>query len=111
MRPGIGTRQKRAPIPEDEGVVRLPYLPEPDLPDPVLEESFVEEVKRICRGPRRDCGLLYRETRLPEYDAEVLTDPNLSRFFDDCVERAPTPRRPRTDHGSIMMLRTGKVYL
>jgi aspartyl-tRNA(Asn)/glutamyl-tRNA(Gln) amidotransferase subunit B len=70
------------------------YFPEPDLPDLVLDESFVEEVKRdMPRLPEEIVADYTERLGLPEYDAQVLTlDPNLSRFFDSCVERGADPK-------------------
>ena len=91
------------------------YLPEPDLPDLVLEESFVEEVKRdMPRLPAEIVAYYTEKLGLPEYDAEVLTlDPNLSRFFDDCVERGADPKTAANwIMGDIMgyMNRQGLTY-
>ncbi|HEY6106785.1 MAG TPA: Asp-tRNA(Asn)/Glu-tRNA(Gln) amidotransferase GatCAB subunit B, partial [Anaeromyxobacteraceae bacterium] len=65
------------------------YFPEPDLPPLLLEEAFVEAVRRtLPELPRARAGRYQRELGLSAYDAGLLTaDRGLAEFFDATLER------------------------
>jgi aspartyl-tRNA(Asn)/glutamyl-tRNA(Gln) amidotransferase subunit B len=70
------------------------YFPDPDLAPLLLDEEFVESVRKsIPRLPNQVVEFYVKELGLPAYDAEVLTvDPNLVRFFDRAVELGGEPK-------------------
>lgn len=70
------------------------YFPDPDLAPLLLDEEFVESVRKVMpRLPNQVAQFYVKELGLPPYDAEVLTvDPNLVRFFDRAVELGGEPK-------------------
>lgn len=87
-------KERTHPMRTKESSEDYRYFPEPDLPLLVLEEAFIEEVRRTMPRLPDEIVAYYKEKLgLPEYDAQVLTlDPNLSSFFDRCVEQGADPK-------------------
>lgn len=67
------------------------YFPEPDLPDLLLSEAFVQNVKdNLAELPAAKRARFVSQFGLSAYDARVLTDEHeVARFFEDGVAAAP----------------------
>ena len=63
------------------------YFPEPDLPPLVLDEAFVEDVKRqMPELPKEKRARFVREMGLTPYAAGVLTaHPRVAAFFEEAA--------------------------
>lgn len=64
------------------------YFPEPDLPPIVVDDSWIEEIrKRIPELPDQKKERYIKEYGLPEYDAGVLTSSKaIASFFEGCIK-------------------------
>ena len=71
------------------------YFPEPDLLPLVLENSWVEELKKkIPELPQEKADRFVRDLGLSRYDAEVLVAAKpISDFFDETVKIHPEPKK------------------
>jgi aspartyl-tRNA(Asn)/glutamyl-tRNA(Gln) amidotransferase subunit B len=67
------------------------YFPEPDLPDLVLKEAFLQQVKEsLPELPEHKVQRYVNTLGLSEYDARVLTeDADVARVFEDGVAVQP----------------------
>lgn len=70
------------------------YFPEPDLPPLVLEEEYLEDLRRCqpeLAGEKR--ARYCREYGLPDYDARMLTEQRaLAEFFEGTVALGAAPK-------------------
>lgn len=64
------------------------YFPEPDLPPIVVDDSWIEEIrKRIPELPDQKKERYIKEYGLPEYDAGVLTSSKaIANYFEECIK-------------------------
>ncbi len=71
------------------------YFPDPDLLPLVLEESWIENIrKNLPELPDIKKERFLRDFNLVPYDAEVLTSmKKLSDFFELCVKKYPQPKK------------------
>jgi aspartyl-tRNA(Asn)/glutamyl-tRNA(Gln) amidotransferase subunit B len=70
------------------------YFPEPDLLPLDLAREWIESVRgRIPELPHQLRERLVREHKIPEYDAEVLTDTrSLASYYEEVVARSGQPK-------------------
>ncbi|MZH13455.1 MAG: Asp-tRNA(Asn)/Glu-tRNA(Gln) amidotransferase subunit GatB [Nitrospinae bacterium] len=70
------------------------YFPDPDLVPVVLEEAWVEEIKKtIPELPEQKRERFAKEYGLPEYDAGVLTSSReLADYFEKCTSLFAKPK-------------------
>ena len=70
------------------------YFPCPDLVPVVLDDEYIEDVrKNMPELPSDKKNRYISELGLPEYDAELLTaDRALSDYFEACLELMPNPK-------------------
>tara|TARA_B100001123_G_scaffold435230_1_gene563294 strand:- start:1616 stop:3070 length:1455 start_codon:yes stop_codon:yes gene_type:complete len=70
------------------------YFPEPDLLPVVLDEAFIQSVKKEMPELSEDKKTrLIQEYKLSDYDAEVLSvDPNLSKFYEEVAANTTDPK-------------------
>ena len=70
------------------------YFPEPDLLPLDLSREWIEAVRgRIPELPHQLRERLVREHKIPEYDAEVLTDTrSLASYYEEVVARSGQPK-------------------
>jgi len=70
------------------------YFPEPDLLPLDLAPEWIEAVrKRIPELPHQLRERLVREHKIPEYDAEVLTDTrSLATYYEEVAARSAQPK-------------------
>ncbi len=81
-------RNETRPMRSKEDAQDYRYFPDPDLPPLVLEPGFVEQVKQaLPELPRAKRARYVAELKLPEYDAQVLTQSKaMADFFDQAVQ-------------------------
>ncbi|MGY3725161.1 aspartyl/glutamyl-tRNA(Asn/Gln) amidotransferase subunit B [Granulicatella balaenopterae] len=77
-----------------EGASDYRYFPEPDLPNLVISDEWVEEVRQsIPEMPEVRRARYTKEYDLPDYDAMVLTlSKEMSDFFDATVAAGADPK-------------------
>lgn len=76
-----------------EGLADYRYFPEPDLPDIVLTEEFVEGVRNGMPELPHQKRVRYLELGLPLADALALADDKeVSLFFDACLKEGVAPK-------------------
>lgn len=76
-----------------EGLADYRYFPEPDLPDIVLTEEFVEEVRNGMPELPHEKRMRYLELGLPLSDALTLADDKgIASFFDACLVEGAAPK-------------------
>ncbi len=65
------------------------YFPDPDLPELILKQEFVDEIKaNLPELPDAKKARFIREMAISEYDAGVLTvDENLCDFFEEITKK------------------------
>jgi aspartyl-tRNA(Asn)/glutamyl-tRNA(Gln) amidotransferase subunit B len=70
------------------------YFPDPDLLPLVIEEDWIERVRRsLPELPDARRLRFVQQYDLPSYDAGVLTaDRDLADYFEACLERFPRPK-------------------
>ena len=68
------------------------YFPDPDLPQMVLEDSFIEEIRaELPELPGARCERFITEYGLSEYDAETLTGSReLADYYEQAVAILPS---------------------
>lgn len=78
-----------------EGSSDYRYFPEPDIPDLVIENEWIEEVRKSLPEMPKDRRIRYaNDLNIPEYDAEVLTATvEMSDFFEETVENGADPKQ------------------
>lgn len=66
------------------------YFPEPDLPPLILNDEFIEEVKKLIpEMPEEKASRFVQQYKIPQYDAEILSsDKELANYYEKCVESA-----------------------
>jgi aspartyl-tRNA(Asn)/glutamyl-tRNA(Gln) amidotransferase subunit B len=71
------------------------YFPDPDLVPMVIEEAWLERVRReLPELPDARKGRFIEDYHLPEYDAGILTgDKDLANYFEACVTLYPQPKK------------------
>ncbi|AZT91009.1 Asp-tRNA(Asn)/Glu-tRNA(Gln) amidotransferase subunit GatB [Caldicellulosiruptor changbaiensis] len=64
------------------------YFPEPDLPPIIVDEKWIEEIrKKIPELPDQKKERYIKEYGLPEYDAGVLTSSKpIANYFEECIK-------------------------
>jgi aspartyl-tRNA(Asn)/glutamyl-tRNA(Gln) amidotransferase subunit B len=82
------------PMRSKEEAMDYRYFPEPDIPPLVLEESWLEEVKRtLPELPAARKARYVREWSLPEQDAQFFTlDPATAAYLERAVEGSGNAR-------------------
>ncbi len=70
------------------------YFPEPDLPDLVLAEGFVEKVREtIPEMPKEKHARYTSELGLSDYDAKILVgEPAIAKFYETGLKRHNNPK-------------------
>nr|WP_094546677.1 Asp-tRNA(Asn)/Glu-tRNA(Gln) amidotransferase subunit GatB [Petroclostridium xylanilyticum] len=70
------------------------YFPEPDLVPIVIDEEWIEEIRKtIPELPNAKRGRYVQEYCLPEYDAAIITSSKtLAQFFEQCVGQGANPK-------------------
>jgi len=70
------------------------YFPEPDLVPLVLDEEWVEAIRRsLPELPEERRARFVKEYGLPDYDAGVLTaSPRMADFYEECVRLSRDPK-------------------
>ncbi|MGY3777357.1 Asp-tRNA(Asn)/Glu-tRNA(Gln) amidotransferase subunit GatB [Isobaculum melis] len=78
-----------------EGSSDYRYFPEPDIPNLVIDDSWVERVRESIPEMPKERRLRYVSSLdLPEYDAMVLTlTPEMSDFFEATLAAGATPKQ------------------
>jgi aspartyl-tRNA(Asn)/glutamyl-tRNA(Gln) amidotransferase subunit B len=68
------------------------YFPDPDLPQMVLEDSFIEEIRaELPELPGARCERFISEYGLSDYDAQALTaSRDLADYYEQAVAILPT---------------------
>jgi len=68
------------------------YFPDPDLPQMVLEDSFIEEIRaELPELPGARCERFINEYGLSDYDAQTLTgNRDLADYYEQAVVILPT---------------------
>lgn len=71
------------------------YFPDPDLLPLMVEEAWVERVRKILPElPDAKRERFVAQYQLPTYDAEVLSSSRgLADFFEACVKECPQPKK------------------
>ena len=71
------------------------YFPDPDLLPLVIEDSWIQNVKKILPElPDEKKKRFMAQYHLPSYDAELLTsDRELADYFENCVGIVPHPKQ------------------
>ncbi len=71
------------------------YFPEPDLPPIILDESYIEDIRRsIPELPDARLKRFITQYQLPEYDAGVLTATRqLADYYESAVKNGASPKR------------------
>lgn len=71
------------------------YFPEPDLAPVEIDPAHLEKLRQeLPELPDQALERLQGELRLPDYDAEVLTqDPEVLRYFKACCEEIEQPKK------------------
>ena len=77
-----------------EGEEDYRYFPEPDLPPLVIDEEWIEEIRKgMPELPWEKEERFRTEYRLPEYDVGVLTaDPDLADYYEEVLKGCPDPK-------------------
>ena len=82
------------------------YFPDPDLPQMVLEDSFIEEIRaELPELPGARCERFISEYGLSDYDAQALT---ASRDLADYYEQAVDPAHSAKTDCQLGKRRTGR---
>lgn len=70
------------------------YFPEPDLVPFIIEESYIQELKRsLPEMPKERLSRFIGEFKLSSYDSAVLTqDKKLADFFEECLKIYPSAK-------------------
>ncbi len=70
------------------------YFPEPDLVPIVIDDEWIEEIRKtIPELPHAKMVRYVEEYQLPEYDAEIITSSRtLAQFFEECIAQGVTPK-------------------
>jgi aspartyl-tRNA(Asn)/glutamyl-tRNA(Gln) amidotransferase subunit B len=70
------------------------YFPEPDLVPIVIDNEWVERIrKELPELPKEKIKRYIEEYSLPEYDAQIITSSKtLAQFFEECVESGADPK-------------------
>ena len=71
------------------------YFPEPDLAPITLDDSFIAALRSsLPELPAEKKRRFVAEFKIPEYDAEILTDSReLADYFEDVVSRGINPKK------------------
>lgn len=87
-------RERTSPMRSKEEAHDYRYFPEPDLVPLIVEEEWIEKVRRtIPELPGRRRERLVREYGLSEYDAGVLTaEKALANYFEQVVKLYSNPK-------------------
>lgn len=78
-----------------EGAADYRYFPEPDLPPFTVADAWLEEIQATLPEMPADRRKRYVDTyKLPEYDAQILTQTlEMSDFFDSTVKAGADPKQ------------------
>lgn len=78
-----------------EGSSDYRYFPEPDIPNLIIDDSWVEQVRQSIPEMPKERRMRYVSSLdLPEYDAMVLTlTPEMSDFFEATLTAGATPKQ------------------
>ena len=78
-----------------EGAADYRYFPEPDLPPFTVSDAWLEEIQATLPEMPADRRKRYVDTyKLPEYDAQILTQTlEMSDFFDATVKAGADPKQ------------------
>ena len=70
------------------------YFPEPDLVPIVIDDAWIEEIRKtIPELPNAKRVRYIEEYQLPEYDAALITSSiTLAKFFEECVTQGANPK-------------------
>lgn len=70
------------------------YFPDPDLLPVVMEENDIEELRKsLPELPDQKLARFVEQYKLPEYDAQVLTDSlDIANYFEDCLKMHDNPK-------------------
>ncbi len=70
------------------------YFPEPDLPPLIVDEAWIEEIRRgLPELPLARRDRLIRDYALPAYDVDVLTTtPDLADYFEAAARASASPK-------------------
>jgi aspartyl-tRNA(Asn)/glutamyl-tRNA(Gln) amidotransferase subunit B len=101
----IEEEQRTQMMREKESAADYRYFPEPDLPPLVLEEKFVEELKRsLPELPAVYRVRLMEEYGLSEQESEVAVDQiTLGRFFEAVAKGSGDAKQARTYVFNILL--------
>ena len=78
-----------------EGSSDYRYFPEPDIPNLLIEDEWIEKVRQsLPEMPKERRTRYVEELGIPEYDAEVLTSSReMSDFFEGTVSHGADPKQ------------------
>ncbi len=70
------------------------YFPEPDLLPLVIDESWIEEIKKsLPELPDKKAERFKREYGLPDYDINIIVSSKmLADYFEECLKLYPKPK-------------------
>ncbi len=85
---------RTVPMRSKEEAMDYRYFPEPDIPPLVLDEAWIEEIRRTMPElPAEKKARYVSAWGLPETDAHFLTiDPAMAAYMEETVERCGNPR-------------------
>ncbi|API88921.1 aspartyl/glutamyl-tRNA amidotransferase subunit B [Marinilactibacillus sp. 15R] len=78
-----------------EGSSDYRYFPEPDIPNLLIEDEWIEKVRQsLPEMPKERRTRYVNKLNIPEYDAEVLTSSReMSDFFEETVANNADPKQ------------------
>lgn len=82
-------KQTTLPMRSKEEAHDYRYFPEPDLVPFVVEEKFIEEIRKgLPELPETKLARFLKDYGLVEYDARIIVqDPQLAAFFEQCAAK------------------------
>lgn len=87
-------QSKTVPMRQKEEIQDYRYFPEPDLPELVIEEAWIDKIKsELLELPSERKARFMKQYGLPEYDADFLVSSrDLADYFEATCRVAPYPK-------------------